>query len=295
VLTTRRPAGTARRRLVTGSALLLLATAGGVLTAPVAASAQSGSCTPGQTNCGVGGGGSDNGGGGTGGDNGGDSEGGGGGVYDDVLGWLNPADGCYYKVAEPQSANVPEGQVEYARSCPGPPPTFDTVVLPAQPDGFDPPEPEEVAWELWREIERRRPIAETAPANGEGLVGLPVWLWISRTGDDYRNTWGELSDEDTVRGVTVSIQGNVDRIEWRMGDTTVVCRKGEDQPYDESKAGQPVPCGHPGFQQPGTYQVEATAYWVVTWQSGTAKDGFTDPLTADPFEIEIDELQVVTE
>ncbi|MBQ1050898.1 hypothetical protein KBX50_20790 [Micromonospora sp. C51] len=296
--------------LLGGALAVLLATGGAV---PATAADPGAECPPAQPNCNVwdddpgtpggGGNGGDN---GSGGDNGG---GGGGGVcqwegrtipcYDDVLGWFNSGDGCYYKLAEPQP-EAPEGQQWYVRTCYGGAVGDQrTVLLDAPPQGFGaPPDPEELARRAFASITLLAPRAAVAPRKsvGPGLVGLPVWMWAERGA----NQFGPLSAEATDRGLTVTIQAEVDRVVWDMGNGDEVTCTGPGTPYDRrgSYAGQPSPdCGyHSGYPEAGTYTVRATTYWSVTWTSSGGDSGSIGGVTrtTGPVGIQINELQVVT-
>lgn len=286
------------RRWVGGTAATVLAVTVALIV-PTTASAQAGGeCPIGQTNCdGWNNDGGDNGGGGDndGGDNGGDN--GGGGVYDPESGWLNPDDGCNYKVAEPQPDGVPEGQTAYARTCSGPPRSTEPVNLPDAPPGFDPPDPSEIGQELFASLIRSVPAFQSAPEEGGiGLVGLPVWLWIAE--GDVQATWGELSaNNDGAQGLYVEVRAWVTRIEWDMDDGTKVnCIKEQNVAYSAARSGSPPPCGYrQGYQNAAPYNVEATAYWAAEWETADDSGPITAPSLSATQTIVIEELQVVTE
>ncbi|MFV2102459.1 hypothetical protein [Micromonospora sp. LOL_024] len=305
----RRGARTARRALLGGTLAVLLATTGAV---PATAADPGAECPPAQPNCNVWDddpgtpGGGDNGGG----DNGGGDNGGGGGggcqwngrtlpCYDDVLGWFNNDNGCYYKLAEPQP-EAPEGQQWYVRSCvDGALGDSRTMLLDAPPPGFGaPPDPEELARRAFASITLLAPRAAVAPRKsvGPGLVGLPVWMWASQ-GENY---FGPLSASASDRGLTVTIRAEVDRAVWDMGNGDMVTCTGPGTPYNPGgrHAGRPSPdCGYPnGYPQAGTYRVQATTHWSVTWTGTGGQSGDIPGVTrtTGTVEIQIDELQVVT-
>ncbi|GAB3853193.1 hypothetical protein GCM10029963_44040 [Micromonospora andamanensis] len=298
-----------RRALLGGALAVLLATGGAV---PASAADPGAECPPAQPNCNVwdddpgtpggGGNGGDN---GSGGDNGG---GGGGGVcqwegrtipcYDDVLGWFNSGDGCYYKLAEPQP-EAPEGQQWYVRTCYGGAVGDQrTVPLDAPPQGFGaPPDPEELARRAFASITLLAPRAAVAPRKsvGPGLVGLPVWMWAERGA----NQFGPLRASATDRGLTVTIRARVSRVVWDMGNGDTVTCTGPGTRYRArgQYAGQPSPdCGyHSGYSEADTYTVRATTHWSVRWTSNRGDSGSIGGVTrtTGPVAIEIDELQVV--
>ncbi|GIJ08485.1 hypothetical protein ACFFMR_26310 [Micromonospora andamanensis] len=298
------------RRALLGGALAVLLATGGVV--PASAADPGAECPPAQPNCNVwdddsgtpggGGNGGDN---GSGGDNGG---GGGGGVcqwegrtipcYDDVLGWFNSGDGCYYKLAEPQP-EAPEGQQWYVRTCYGGAVGDQrTVLLDAPPQGFGaPPDPEELARRAFASITLLAPRAAVAPRKsvGPGLVGLPVWMWAERGA----NQFGPLRASATDRGLTVTIRARVNRVVWDMGNGDTVTCTGPGTRYRArgQYAGQPSPdCGyHSGYAEADTYTVRATTHWSVRWTSNGGDSGSIGGVTrtTGPVDIEINELQVV--
>ena len=215
--------------------------------------------------------------------------------YDEVLGWFNNGDGCYYKLQDPQPEKVTEGMKWYTRSCNG---QIDAVELETAPDGFGaPPNPQELAWRAYAKITLAAPPISVAPrpSAGPGLVGLPIWLWA-----DSDSRWWRLSASDTERGLTVSITAEVTRVVWDLGNgDQVTCPPGGGTAYDPARdAGRKPECGLPqGFQRPGDYDIRATTHWTVRWSSSSGAGGELPPQvrTSDPVPIRIDELQVVTQ
>jgi len=221
--------------------------------------------------------------------------------YDPILGWFNNSDGCYYKLAQPQLPGGPAGTKQYQRSCAGGTASQEMVWLASPPDGFGtPPDPAELANRALASITLRPPTVGIAPDKGPGLVGLPVWLWT----DPSPETWGPQHASASAPGLTVSIEAQVVKIVWTMGDgsTPITCET-SGTAYDPARHRDvSPPCGYAGYprssrnQPGGTYQVTATTTWEVTWTGGSRRG--TLPLqirTSDPRPIQIDELQVVTE
>ncbi|MFG3702048.1 hypothetical protein ACGF5C_29750 [Micromonospora sp. NPDC047620] len=311
-----RTAGTrarATRRALAGAGLALLLALGAAVPAPAAGRADPGAeCPPGQSDCsvwdddpGTPGGGGDTGGGG-------DPGGGGGGggkcqwngrtvkCYDDVLGWFNNGDGCYYKLSEPQQ-EAPEGKQWYTRTCNGGDLGTETdVLLDAPPPGFGaPPDPEELARRALAKITIAAPRIAVAPrrSNGPGLVGLPVWMWGSNDDPKYFGPTREASETD--RGLTVKITATFDRIVWDMGNGGEVTCYGAGTPYraDGQHAGQDSPdCGYDsGYPKAGDYRVRATTHWTVTWYGDGESGVISLTRTTGTVPVRINELQVVSE
>ncbi|MEU5530129.1 hypothetical protein ABZ744_24655 [Micromonospora chersina] len=306
-------AGTPRRLLLTAGLALLLALTGAPALLATGASARAGNpggeCPPGQNDCNV----WDDEPGTPGGPGGGGDPGGGGGngggaakcqwngrvipCYDDLLGWFNNGDGCYYKLAEPQPT-APEGQQWYVQTCNGGDLGAQTTVLrDGPPPGYGaPPDPEELARRALASISLLPPRVAVAPrrSKGPGLVGLPVWMWASG-GASY---FGPLRASASDRGLTVEITARVTRIVWTMGDGTQVTCTGPGTPYaaDGPRAGRTSPdCGYDrGYARAGTYQVSATTFWAVEWSGGGESGEIAQSRVSGTVPVQINELQVVT-
>lgn len=311
----RAPARTPRARpALAGIGLTLLLVIGATLPAAAARRADPGAgCPPDQPDCSVWdddpgnpgdpGGGGDNG--------GGDSGGGGGGVcqwdgrtiacYDDLMGWFNSGDGCYYKLEEPQPDNTPEGQQWYLLTCDGGNQGSQRPELRDEPPpGYGaPPDPEELARRALASIKLLPARLKVAPRKdvGPGLVGLPVWMWATPSASYF----GPLTASATDRGVTVSIEAKVDRIVWDMGNKERVTCHGPGTPYDAKNkdlAGRASPdCGYDkGYPKADTYRVSATTHWTVRWwtDDGVQGEPILQTRTSGTVQIQINELQVVT-
>lgn len=259
--------------------------------------------TPDSTDCGIAGGigGQPGGGGGNGGGNGG---GGGTGscswrgkpvvCFDPNFGSFNANDGCYYRVADPQPANVPEGMINYLRSCIDNNGLQVPVDLEAPPE-LVPPDPAEIAAQILARISFPAPKLAFAPS-APGVLGLPVWMWVSNGAADPKPT-----ESDSASGITVTLTAEMSRVEWSMGDgTTVTCPTGG-EPWTSDKGRSVSPtCGYPmagasgGYQRAGTYPVSATVVWQISWTApgddGVLLDVRTPTTTVD---YQVNELQVV--
>ncbi|WP_329105190.1 hypothetical protein OG792_31895 [Micromonospora sp. NBC_01699] len=299
-----------RRLLAVGAAATLTLAIGLTGSAPATARGPGADCPPTQTDCHV----WDDIPGNPGGPGGPGNPGGGGGndgparkctrdgrpipCYDNVLGWYNPEDSCYYKLAEPQPDGVPEGQDQYWVSCAGNGQV--SVTLDAPPPGFGaPPDPAELAAEALASLTLNRPRVGVAPhpSKGPGLVGLPVWLWT----DPSAQTWGPQEARASDRGVTVEIEASVEKMVWDLGDgRTLTCTTAGRAYNPNSDKNATPPCGLPdGYSKPsgnGKYRVSGVTHWVVPWRvlGGGASGTMRTTRQSAEVAIEIDELQVVT-
>ncbi|MBB5790511.1 hypothetical protein [Jiangella mangrovi] len=135
-----------------------------------------------------------------------------------------------------------------------------------------------------------RPL-ETDPQS-IGLVGAPVWMWVTNAGP---TTWGPREESATVGGVTVTVTAEVDHVAWDMGDGTTVTCEEPGTPYEPSLGVRPSPsCGHAYTQTSSAYTVTATANWAATWTASTGAEGTLDPPDpATTATVRIGERQVI--
>ncbi|MDG4774159.1 hypothetical protein [Solwaraspora sp. WMMD792] len=304
-------AAASRRMFVGLAAVALLAAAGLAAAGPAAAQSSGGGCggvTQAECEGWVeqpGGPGHDGGGG----NNGGGNNGGDGGAgpcyrdgvelpcYDDIVGWFNREDECYYMRAEPQPPGGEPGQVAYNVSCVAGQVSEIVRWLDDPPSGYEaPPDPYELRRRAYARIQFEKPVIHTAPdPDKPGLVGLPVWVWS----EESNAVWGPLDEDEADRDVSVRVLAEVDEITFNMGNgDSFSCERDEVfDAYDPAVDNPWNPgCGYDnGYSTPGSYRITATVSWDVTWFiNDVEQDIFASPqISSDPIEIEIDELQVV--
>lgn len=125
-----------------------------------------------------------------------------------------------------------------------------------------------------------------------GIVGLPQWMWVEDLGP---STWGPITRTASSGPWSVTATGEVERIEWDMGDGQVIVCDTPGTPYADTYEDSLSPdCGHDRYVEDGFYDVSATSYWVVEWagmgQSGTIELDFTQTTR-----IAIGEMQVISQ
>lgn len=136
---------------------------------------------------------------------------------------------------------------------------------------------------------------ESSDPSVMGLVGYPVWLWIS---DPSESTTGPITREATSGSVTVSATATLASIVWDMGDGTSVTCNGGGTAYVAADGRSESPtCGHiyqqTSVDQPGQeYPVTATATWDITW-SGGGQSGSQTVTFSDSTKLRIGEAQVL--
>lgn len=148
------------------------------------------------------------------------------------------------------------------------------------------------------------PKVETAPAaSGKpGVVGLPVWMW----GDIPGALWNQKSINQTVVFTKVALSFQGEQVDWDMGDGNhVICKtpgtayRSPTPPNVAYKTynGTPGPspdCGWT-YKNAGSYWVSATATWFIAFQVGSTSGTFVVSRTTPAMNLNIGELQVVTE
>ncbi|WP_372515977.1 ATP/GTP-binding protein [Streptantibioticus ferralitis] len=226
--------------------------------------------------------------------------------YRSDLGWFNSQDNCYWQRDDPQPAandpawngHKPGDGALYNVSCTynggqinggttwaqNPPPGMGGGVNVAQ-----------LAQQAMKKLPLLPPQIDINPQpGGKGLVGMPVWMAVTRTAGD----WGPQTASASAGGVTVTATGTVQQVVWSMGDGQSVTCTGPGTPYNPSygKASSPD-CGYSYAQdsstQPGgKYTVSATATWDVRW-AGAGQQGDITTSRTSTVQITITQLQVV--
>lgn len=135
-------------------------------------------------------------------------------------------------------------------------------------------------------------IVPEADGASVGVIGLPVWLWVSNAGPSVTATPSRPTATASLRGFSITAVGRVDRITWNMGDGKEVICHGAGTPYSDSAGASKSPdCGHT-YTKTGTYTVTATVNWVIDWAGMGASGTVTDTRT-DSVQITEGEVQVI--
>ncbi|MDQ3359960.1 MAG: hypothetical protein M3520_14300 [Actinomycetota bacterium] len=211
---------------------------------------------------------------------------------------------CYTKYAEPQppwSDPVWSGRTDGAifwcsrgvtLTDPFPPDTVSRWA-PSPPWGA-PPDPEELARGAVESMNLRAIEIGIVPEQGAdrvGLVGLPTWMWVE---DIEGSTWGPITRTASSGPWSVTATAEVDRIEWDMGDGTIVTCTTPGTPYEDRFQDADSPdCGH-RYQEQGRYAVSVTSYWVITW-AGLGRSGTIEMDLVQDGQIVMGEAQVLSQ
>ena len=121
-------------------------------------------------------------------------------------------------------------------------------------------------------------------------VGYPLWVWA-----EGPERVGPVSD--SVAGLSVSLDAQLTKTVFQMGDGKTVTCTGGGTPYRKGvKAATPSPdCGY-RYEKPslpkGNYTVTAIAYWAVTWNVNGTSGVITVPRVATA-PLPVGEVQVL--
>jgi hypothetical protein len=149
------------------------------------------------------------------------------------------------------------------------------VWLPGEPDTVV-TDPLTLAYRAVAAMQLQAPVVRSAPGVGQvGLVNMPVWLWVEKS----ENTWGPISRNASVPGLTVTATAQVKAVDWSMGDGKTVRCEGAGTAYQKSFGIKPSPdCGYlyrktSRDQNACQYKVGAAARWDIIWRSTLGDTG----------------------
>ncbi|MFD9517913.1 ATP/GTP-binding protein [Streptomyces sp. NPDC059979] len=139
-------------------------------------------------------------------------------------------------------------------------------------------------------------IGITPKPGGQGVVGMPVYMWTA-TGPE---TYGPNSASASAGSVTVTATAKVGKIVWNMGDGKSVTCTTAGTPYKAAYGKSPSPdCGHrytapSSTTSSGMYHVTATATWSIDWQvTGGGQAGQLTAVRTSAADITVAEVQVL--
>ena len=174
------------------------------------------------------------------------------------LGWFNPSDGCYWKLANPQppagdpawAGHVPgRGGAVYAYACPfmgGPSTNGGLRWLPTPPPGQPantPPAAAIAQMALAKLMLPTMSAQSNGGASGTTYVGLPTWLWLPV------EQWRSVSATAAVGTRSVTLTASPVSVTWSMGEGGSTTCAGPGEPFSSADPAHP-PCGY-------TYRVDS--------------------------------------
>lgn len=232
------------------------------------------------------------------------------------LGWFSQPDECYWRLMSPQpAADDPTAKLSdgypadgdtskgkfYIQTCPSYPGAnrilmggdyFRTTPPPGFGGGPDLAALAQQAVTKMR-LEGADVGIDPKPGSKGGSVGLPVWVWNSKS----PRTTGPTSASATALGVTVTATATVQNVLWDFGNGTSVNCAFPGVPYAAAYGTQAPDtgkgqCGIAGYTRTGPYTVTATTTWAVHWVGG-GQQGDLTTTRASQVQIRIGEVQVV--
>jgi hypothetical protein len=140
------------------------------------------------------------------------------------------------------------------------------------------------------------PVPYTAPtADGEQITGLPTWLWLDPI------NWAPVEAHAESAGVSVTVTATPVRVEWDMGDGTVVECDGPGLVWNvEGNNPQSSDCEHvfqyTSVDEPtGRYEGSVSIVWSIAWRAEpTGETGvLPDGRSSSPLSLLVNEMQAV--
>ncbi|MCZ4098055.1 ATP/GTP-binding protein [Streptomyces sp. H39-C1] len=226
------------------------------------------------------------------------------------MGTFNPNGQCYWRPLVPQPAAddpvVPLTVGLPAGWKPGDKGQFYNVICPGRPlqggtffSATDPAavvvDPAQLAREAVDKMTLLGPaIGITPKPGGKGVVGMPVYLWTTKSAETY----GPNTASASAGAVTVVATAKVSKIVWTMGDGNSLTCTTAGTPYKAEYGKAPSPdCGYRYIQasssQPaGTFHVTATSTWTIDWQGGGQTGQLTE-VRNSAVDVTVAEVQVL--
>lgn len=120
-----------------------------------------------------------------------------------------------------------------------------------------------------------------------GAVGNWVWMWPR---EPLGGMYEPPKAEDPSTGYFV--EASVKKLEWDMGDGTIVTCTGPPVPYMPYMEDRRPECGHT-YEKPGTYMVRVKTTWTVKYRDANGYDEIDFELPHRSVFVRIGENQVV--
>jgi hypothetical protein len=231
--------------------------------------------------------------------------------YDNLLGWFDSQDGCYYKLASPQPPydprlwkGHPDGQGAVYRGSCAAIAWFGYVWRPSAPDGLPTKSSAQLAQQAIATLTLPMPVPPTSPSGGKlpdgrpyTVVRVPTWFWTTPASYQVRTARaavGQVWAQVTVTPVALTFApGNSGRTATCPGPGKVWTPEvgpwahapgGCDYSYPRSTY------GYPGGELTATYGIVWRATWVG---SGGTGGGFPDVTTSATSQFAVAEAQAV--
>jgi len=130
--------------------------------------------------------------------------------------------------------------------------------------------------------------------DGEQITGFPSWLWL-----DPAN-WAPVEATASAAGVSVTVTATPVRVEWDMGDGTVVECDGPGVVWNPTGPNpDDTDCEHvfqhTSVDEPGgRYAGSVTIVWSIAWRANTGETGtLPEGRSSSPLSLLVNEMQAV--
>jgi len=169
-----------------------------------------------------------------------------------------------------------------------------------------PPDPAVLAEQAYSELQVPPPAIGAGPDRTKLAVKLWTWLWI----DDP----GALTNTVAAGGVSVTVTAKLSSVDWSLGEPKTsgeTYSAGPPATLTCQGAGTPPPPGYDWKAEPpcgymfhwrslkertggaGTWPIEATSTWSVTWQANTGETGATTLSATGNDQFDVEEYRIV--
>lgn len=132
-------------------------------------------------------------------------------------------------------------------------------------------------------------LATAPPLGGTQLVGLPIWFWS--------DTHYPTSVTASIPGLSATLAATPGDLRIDLGDGTTFTCPGGGTRYDPdvSHRDQHSTCARP-YGRHGTYRVQASVVWTLTWVATNGAAGTLPPVTRTAgVDLDVQQAQAVTD
>ena len=152
------------------------------------------------------------------------------------------------------------------------------------------PSATELAAAAQSELDLPLPDVSTSPPSGsQQLDGVPVWFWMDHT--------DPVTATATIPGLSATLTATPTSSRFTISDGTTLRCADLGTPYDPARpsAAQHSDCTHT-FDDRGTFTVEATVDWELTWVATDGESGTLPPVAkTSTLDLHVQEGQAVTD
>ena len=125
----------------------------------------------------------------------------------------------------------------------------------------------DLAEEAYARLVVPTPSAASNPPNGQAVVNVRVWLWVS--------DWSRRAESASAAGVTATVTAVPTQVRWDTGDGRAETCRGPGTAYDTSRPpeAQSTSCSHTYTSSTGRLTVSGTQSWHVTYTATNGQSG----------------------